>query len=112
MYLVKRMGESAAKELVLRGDVLVAADARAKGLATDIIDDTKLKSFVLEFAENLARSTSPSSIALTKDLFSRFDSMGIKDANEYAIHLNALMRKTDDFKKGMDAFLKKDTLEW
>jgi methylglutaconyl-CoA hydratase len=112
MYLVKRMGEGAAKEFALRGDTFTAANAKAKGLATDIVDDDALKSFVFEFAEKLACSTSPSSVALTKDLFSRFDSMGIKDAMEYAIHLNALMRKTDDFKKGVDAFLKKDKLEW
>ena len=65
-----------------------------------------------EFAGELARTTSPASITLIKDLFSRYSEMNLKDVMEYAANLNALVRKTEDFKKGIDSFLKKEKLEW
>lgn len=111
-YLIKRMGEGAAREFTLRGDILDAGTAKTKGLVTEVIEDDQLKQKVYEFAETLARTTSPASITLTKDLFNRFNEMNVKEAMEYAANLNALVRKTEDFKKGIDSFLKKEKLEW
>ncbi len=112
MFLIKRMGEGRAKEFVLRGDILDASAAERKGLVTQIVDDEKLLSVANEFAEKFSRTTSASSILLTKDLFSRFNEMAMADALEYAANLNALTRKTDDFKKGIGAFMKKQRPEW
>jgi methylglutaconyl-CoA hydratase len=112
VYLIKRMGEGAAREFTLRGDILDAATAKTRGLVTEVIEDDQLKPKVYEFAKTLARTTSPASITLTKDLFNRFNEMNVKDAMEYAANLNALVRKTEDFKKGIDSFLKKEKLEW
>ena len=111
-YLIKRMGESRAREFVLRGDILDVESAKERGLVTEIVEDNLLKARVYEFAKNLAQSTSPSSITLVKELFSRFNEMNVRDAMEYAANLNALARKTDDFKKGIESFLKKEKLEW
>ena len=112
VYLIKRMGEGAAREFTLRGDILDAATAKTRGLVTEVIEDDQLKPKVYEFAKTLACTTSPASITLTKDLFNRFNEMNVKDAMEYAANLNALVRKTEDFKKGIDSFLKKEKLEW
>ncbi|MDI6767407.1 MAG: enoyl-CoA hydratase-related protein [Bacteroidota bacterium] len=112
VYLIKRMGEGAAKEFALRGDILDASTAKTKGLVTEVVADDLLKAGVNEFAEKLAKTTSPSSLTLTKDLFNKFNEMNMKDAMEYAANLNALVRKTEDFKKGVDSFLKKEKLEW
>jgi methylglutaconyl-CoA hydratase len=112
IFLIKRMGEGRAKEFVLQGDRLDAITAKNNGLVTEIVDDAKLLPTVHEFAEQFSKSTSPSSILLTKDLFSRFNEMGMKDALEYAANLNALTRKTDDFKKGIRSFIDKEKLEW
>ena len=112
VYLIKRMGEGAAREFTLRGDILDASTAKTKGLVTEVIENDQLKPKVYEFAETLARTTSPASLTLTKDLFNRFNEMNVKDAMEYAANLNALVRKTEDFKKGIDSFLKKEKLEW
>lgn len=112
LYLIKRMGEGAAREFVLRGDILDSNVAKTKGLVTEVVDDNQLVSTVYGFAEMLARTTSPSSVTLTKDLLVRFHEMNEKDALEYAANLNSLSRKTEDFKKGIDSFLKKEKLEW
>ena len=111
-FLIKRMGEGAAREFVLRGDTLDPASAKAKGLVSEIVPDDRLRETVLAFAAKLARSASPSSLTLTKDLLSRFHAMSEGEALEYAANLNAVARKTDDFKKGIESFLKKERLEW
>jgi methylglutaconyl-CoA hydratase len=111
-FLIKRMGEGSAKEFSLRGDILDATTAMQKGLVSEVVDDDRLNERVYEFAGELARTTSPASITLIKDLFSRYSEMNLKDVMEYAANLNALIRKTDDFKKGIDSFLKKEKIEW
>ncbi|MGA2622638.1 MAG: enoyl-CoA hydratase/isomerase family protein [Bacteroidota bacterium] len=112
VFLIKRMGEGRAKELVLRGNILDAAKAKEVGLVTEIIEDSKLKPTTVAFAEELAATTSPSSINLTKELFSRMNDMNLKEIMEYAANLNALARKTGDFRKGIDSFIKKEKLQW
>ncbi len=111
-YLIKRMGEGAAREFVLRGEILRAEDAKTKGLVTEVVDADSLERRVEEFTLELLRSASASSLTLTKELFARFDEMDAERAGEYAANLNALARKTEDFKKGIEAFLKKENLEW
>ncbi len=112
IFLIKRMGESAAREFVLQGGVLDAESAVRKGLATEVVPHERLRERVAEFARDLATSTSASSVTLTKDLLNRLSEMPLPDAMEYSAHLNALARKTDDFKRGLDSFLKKENPRW
>jgi len=112
LFLIKRMGEGRAKELVLRGQILSAERAKEVGLVTEVVDDANLEGATMEFAEKLASTTSASSISLTKELFSRLNDMNLREVLEYAANLNALARKTDDFKKGIESFIKKEKLQW
>lgn len=111
-YLIKRMGEGKARELALRGDILDATTAKDRGLVSEVVEDAQLSSVVNNFALHLASSTSASSVSLTKELFARMDEMDDKESMDYASHLNALTRKTEDFKKGIDSFLKKEKPQW
>ena len=111
-FLIQRMGEGKAKEFVLQGEILDAQTAKERGLATEVVDDAQLSATVYSFAKGLACNTSASSIALTKELLSRFHEMNYKDLMEYSANLNALTRKSEDFKKGIHAFLNKEKLEW
>lgn len=112
IFLIRRMGEGAAREFVLRGGVLDPAEAVRTGLATSTAPHGELAARARDFALGLASSASPSSIALTKDLFTRFPEMTEAEATEYAIRVNALTRKTEDFRKGLDAALRKETPRW
>ncbi len=112
IFLIKRMGEGKSREFVLRGNIVDAASAKENGLVTEVVEDDQLASRVQDFAVDLAGNTSASSMALTKELFSRTHEMGAKELIEYAANLNALARKTDDFKKGIQAFLNKEKLQW
>ncbi|MFI5253786.1 MAG: enoyl-CoA hydratase/isomerase family protein [Bacteroidota bacterium] len=111
-FLMKRMGEGRSREFVLSGEIAEPVKAKWYGLVTDIIPLNQLHSVVFEFADQLAASTSPSSIAFTKELFMRMDEMSYRDGIDFAVNLNAMVRKTEDFKKGMESFLKKEKIQW
>jgi methylglutaconyl-CoA hydratase len=51
-------------------------------------------------------------MGLIKELLSRVPGMVTNDALDYASHLNALTRMTDDCKKGIDAFLNTKSIKW
>jgi methylglutaconyl-CoA hydratase len=112
VFLIKRMGEASAREFVLSGGILTAEEALARGLCTQVVPAADLAGSVDRFAAELCVSTSASSISLTKDLFTRMTDMSLHEAMEYAAHLNALARKTEDFKKGLESFLRKEPRQW
>jgi methylglutaconyl-CoA hydratase len=112
LFLMKRMGEGRAREFTLRGGTLTALEAQAAGLVTEVVPDADLPKATADFAARLVENTSASSITLTKELFMRFDEMKRTDALDYAATLNALSRKTEDFKRGIESFLSREKLKW
>jgi methylglutaconyl-CoA hydratase len=111
-FIIGRMGEGKAREFVLKGEIADASRAKSYGLITDAVPAEQLSAFVFNFAEQLAISTSPASVTLTKELFMRLNEMNYRDGMEFAVNLNAMVRKTEDFKKGIDAFLNKEKIKW
>ena len=51
-------------------------------------------------------------MGLIKELLARIHGMSTNDALDYAANLNALTRMTDDCKKGIEAFLRKEPVRW
>lgn len=112
VFLIRRVGEAKARELTLRGSVLSADEAMRIGLANSVVPETELEKFGYGLAAELARNSSGSSMGLIKELLARIHGMSTNDALDYAANLNALTRMTDDCKKGIEAFLKKEPLTW
>ncbi len=111
-FLIRRVGEAKARELTMRGNILSAEEAHRIGLANIIVPETELESASLALASEMARQCSASSLGLIKELLSRIHGMSTQDALNYASNLNALTRMTDDCKKGVEAFLKKEQVKW
>jgi methylglutaconyl-CoA hydratase len=111
-FLVRKIGEAKARELLLTGKIIEAPEALDRGLITGIMDAEEIKIKVSQIAEKLARETSPSSIALTKKLLAGIQHLSIDDALQLAAESNAQARGTDDCKKGIAAFLNKEKLSW
>jgi len=107
VFLIKRIGEGKARELVLTGEQIDAAEAEKIGLISKSIPERILDDEVEKLAHKLAEKNSPSSMALSKEMFSKLDGLNLVDALEYAANMNALTRMTEDFKKGLQAVLKK-----
>ena len=112
VFLVKRIGEGRARELVLSGKVIDAKEAERLGLITKCVPEKLLDETVQNFSRELSDGNSPSSMGLCKEMFSKLDGLSFVDALEYALNMNALTRMTEDFKRGLQSFLKKEPISW
>ena len=112
IFLIRKIGEQKAKQLLLSGDLVQNAEALHLGLVNYIVPSEQLESEVFTFAQRLIKNNSGQSMGLTKQLIGAVQSMPLTEALEYAASMNATARATDDCKKGIDAFLKKQERSW
>jgi methylglutaconyl-CoA hydratase len=104
IFLIKRIGEQNARKLFLTAEIITAGQAYNIGLADYLTDDVVKESFSL--AEKLL-GNSDYSMALTKNMINTISNFNVDEAVDYCIKLNTISRSSDDFKKGLESFLKK-----
>ena len=112
IYLVRRIGEGRARELVLQGNIINAEESFKLGLVNKVVPSIDLEKTGLQLANELITNNSGTSMGLIKELLARVYGMETGDALDYASHLNALTRMTDDCKRGIDAFLNSKPIKW
>lgn len=112
VFLLRKLGEAAARDLMLRGHLVSASRAAEIGLITESVPAARLADRVREVADELARETSASAIALTKKLLADVPGMGFREALDHAVQTNALARGTDDCRAGIAAFLAREDPPW
>ena len=112
IFLVRRIGEGRARELVLQGNILSAEESLKLGLISKVVPSIDLEKIGVQLANELMTNNSSSSMGLIKELLARVYGMETGDALDYASHLNALARMTDDCKKGIDAVLHAKSIKW
>ncbi len=112
-FLVRKIGESRAKELLLTGNVINAQHALNYGLINHIIEEeNELEKKVYEFAQELCIHNSTQSITTTKKMLADIQNMSLSESLVYGAEMNAKARGSEDCKKGIDAFLNKKSLKW
>lgn len=112
VFLRRKLGETQARDLLLRGRLVDASTAEEIGLVTRSVPADDLAGAVDELAQELARETSGSAVALTKQMLARVPGMGLDEALDYAVQMNAFARGTDDCQAGIDAFLNDEDPPW
>lgn len=112
VFLIRKVGEHKAKQLLLTGEVFKAGDALAHGLINNVVKAEELETAVFEFASGLIRNNSGQSMELTKQLIDQVQSPSLEEVLEQAAIMNAKARATDDCKAGIAAFLNKQVLKW
>jgi methylglutaconyl-CoA hydratase len=112
VFLIRKLGEKKAGQLLLSADIISATEALKFGLVNQIFDKEKIQQSTLEFANNLVTQNSATSMAITKEMLSEVSGNALKEALDYAAHQNALARSTEDCKRGIKAFLEKRPLIW
>jgi methylglutaconyl-CoA hydratase len=112
VFLVRKVAEKTARELLLTGDVFTADKALNYGLINAIVPKDELETHVYDFAQKLCKQTSAQSLGLVKEMLAEVQSMQVNDALEYAAKTNAKARATSDCQKGIAAFLNKEKLSW
>lgn len=101
-FLIRRVGEGLAKQLLLTGEVIDGKCAYEIGFVNYINNNA------LEQALNIAskiKTNSQQSILMTKNMIGKVSGLTVEDAVEYCIGLNAISRTTKDFQNGLTNFL-------
>jgi len=112
VFLIKRVGEGKARDLVLRGAVLDAEKAKEAGLASIVVPGKSLAGAVDSLVGELLTENSAASMGLCKEMFARLDGMNFLDAIDFAANMNAASRMTPECKQGIGAFLAKEKIRW
>lgn len=111
-FLLRKLGESRAKELLLSGELIDAKTASAYGLINFIVEKSEMESKVMSYAHNFIKSVSANSVALSKSLINSAQDLTLDKSLDLALKLNVETRSSADCKKGITAFLNKEQLEW
>ena len=112
VFLLNKIGEGAARELLLSGELITAERAMIMGLINQVVESDKLDKAVLEFANRLINSNSATSMSLTKKLIAEVQGRPLEEALNRAAEMNAMARGTDDCRRGITAFLNKEKIIW
>jgi methylglutaconyl-CoA hydratase len=111
VFLRRQIGDKQSRDLLLTGRIVEAAEAHRLGLVTEIVPAEKLAARAREVAASLL-AASPTSIASTKRLLLQQDEATLQVDLERAIHANAEIRATPDFREGLASFLEKRDPKW
>jgi methylglutaconyl-CoA hydratase len=111
IFLVLQVGEKNARDLLLTGKTIDAAEAHRLGMVTQIVPAEGL----LKAAHDLAATllvASPASLRTTKKLLCDFAAPEIDRELQLAIEESARIRSTADFREGLASFLEKRAPRW
>ena len=107
MALLRRaVGEKRALELALTGRTIDAGEAHRLGLVHHVFPAAEFERRVDEYAADLA-SRSATALAFTKRLTYETDAVAFEAAIRAGVEMNALARQTEDFREGVERFVKK-----
>ncbi|PQJ36291.1 methylglutaconyl-CoA hydratase [Salinibacter sp. 10B] len=112
VFVQRKLGEAAARDLLLRGRLVTAAQASEVGLVSRAVSASRLGDEVHDLARELATETSGSAVAMTKRMMAQLPGMGLEEGLDYAVQMNAFARSTEDCQAGIDAFLNDEHPPW
>jgi methylglutaconyl-CoA hydratase len=112
VFLLRKIGEGKAKQLLLSGDVIKAEEAMAMGLINKIVAREKLDEEVYQLAQTLIMNNSAHAMMLTKKMIAEVQSMSLQEALTFAAASNARARESEDCKRGIASFLNKEKITW
>jgi methylglutaconyl-CoA hydratase len=104
--LRRAVNERQAMELALTGEPLSASRAQAIGLINRVVPDAEFDASVENYVNALA-DNSATAMSLSKRLLYETDGMTFEASIEAGVQANVQARTTDDFKRGVESFLKK-----
>jgi methylglutaconyl-CoA hydratase len=111
IFLVRQIGEKQARDLLLTGRTIDAAEALRLGLITQIAPPEELIKAAHDLAATLLAS-SPTSLRVTKKLLCEFAAPEVDRELAPAITESAQIRATQDFREGLASFLEKRPPRW
>jgi methylglutaconyl-CoA hydratase len=111
VFLTRQIGDKLARDLLLTGRMITAAEAKELGMINEIVEPDRLMDRAKELAAVLLEA-SPSSLTRAKRLLTASAASTIDADLERAVLENARIRCTPDFKEGLASFLEKRKPQW
>lgn len=112
VFLIRKIGEGKARQLLLDGDLIDAGEAKNMGIVNWVVSQDELEEKVFSYAQKLIKNNSGESLALTKEMIARVQEKRLEEGLEYAASMNAKARSTTDCQRGIAAFLNKESISW
>ena len=112
VFLLRKIGEGKAKELLLSGELIAAQTAQQIGLINEAVTLKELDEKVNSFARSLIQKNSGQSMTYTKQMIAAVQSMGLEEGLQYAAEMNAKARASEDCQRGIASFLNKEKILW
>lgn len=110
-YVIRRIGESKAREYFLTGKRISARKAHEIGLVNEVVPHKELEKTVNEIT-SLLLSSGPEAIAACKELIHRVPEMSFDKVKEYTARMIANLRISGEGQEGMASFLEKRKPKW
>jgi methylglutaconyl-CoA hydratase len=82
------------------------------GLFNYIVPAEEVASYTKSLAMRLIEQTSPISQEFIRKLIADLQDMPLREGLEFAAKMNAHARATEDFRRGIAAFLRKEKITW
>ncbi len=112
VFLIRKIGESRARGLLLSGSLITADNARKMGVINEIVAREELDEHVIHFAAGLIVSNSGNSMGVTKQMIAKVQTLPLEEALTFAAEMNAKAREGEDCKRGVSAFVNKEKISW
>jgi methylglutaconyl-CoA hydratase len=110
-YVIRRIGESRAREFFLTGERFDARRALEVGLVNIVAPHAELEAKTESLA-GILLSSGPEAIAASKELLQKVPGLGFNEARRYTAEVIARLRVSAEGQEGMAAFLEKRKPRW
>lgn len=111
-FLVRKVGEAWAKELLLGGHLISADEALKMGMLNAVVEEKDIHEIVKQKAEEICLRCSGNSLSNTKALINMVQDNDLQTALDKAAVMNAESRASKDCQDGITAFLNKEKKTW
>jgi methylglutaconyl-CoA hydratase len=112
VFLLRKIGETKSRQLLLGGAPVSALEAQALGLINFVVAKEDLEKEVTQFALELIENNSAYAMGVTKQMIAKVQSLTIDEALTFASEMNAKARGSEDCKRGVQAFIGKERVVW
>ena len=110
--LMRKTSETIAKHILLTGELFSAETALSYNLITFVTKREEIAQSVSDFALAMCNNSSANALKVTKQLINETTYAGLEESLAKAVQINAKVRESEDFKKGIASFLNKEKIKW
>ena len=111
-FLLRKVGETRTKELLLSGDLISPLIAERYNLITRVVPPEEIHQHVYNFAQQLCHFNSGAAMQLTKKMIADVHDFPLENSLKLAAKMHAHIRSTEDFRQALSAYMNNQPVRW